>query len=77
MEILTYKTNIQSEKALQKISGMLNLLVGSGNWQIDLSHRDHKLTVFSPGSIKQVKVEEAIKKAGFSAMNLEEYYSIF
>jgi hypothetical protein len=77
MELVVYKTNIQSEEAVQRLSAILNSLVGADNWQIDLSNKDHKLTISSPGAIIQVKVEESIANAGFNALNLEEYYSIY
>lgn len=77
MEIVTYKTNIKNEAALQRVAPHLNRVVGSANWQIDLESSEKKLSVFSPGTINEIQVEDAIRKAGFRALNLDEYYSIY
>jgi hypothetical protein len=77
MELITYKTNISSEAALNKVAPFLNLAVGSTNWQLDLKSNEKKLTIFSPGIINEMRVEEAMHKAGFRALNLDDYYSIY
>ncbi len=77
MELISYKTNIKNENALQRVTPFLNRAVGSANWQLDLESSDRKLTVFSPGIINEIHVEDAIHKAGFRALNLDEYYSIY
>lgn len=77
MELISYKTNIKSEKALLRVAPYLNQAVGSANWQLDLESPERKLTVFSPGIINEIHVEDAIHKAGFRALNLDEYYSIY
>ena len=77
MELISYKTNIKSENALLRVAPYLNRAVGSANWQLDLESPERKLTVFSPGIINEIHVEDAIYKAGFRALNLDEYYSIY
>lgn len=77
MELISYKTNIKNEKALLRVAPYLNRAVGSANWQLDLESPERKLTVFSPGLINEIHVEDAIHKAGFRALNLDEYYSIY
>jgi copper chaperone len=77
MELITFKTNINSESALNKVAPFLNQVVGASNWQLDLNSREKKLTVFSNSIINEIRVEEAIQKAGFRAMNLDDYYAIY
>ncbi|MGB4845333.1 MAG: hypothetical protein WBP16_12780 [Ferruginibacter sp.] len=77
MELISYKTNIKNEKALLRVAPYLNRAVGSANWQLDLESPERKLTIFSPGLINEIHVEDAIHKAGFRALNLDEYYSIY
>lgn len=77
MEIISFKTNINNESALSRVTPFLNRVVGSTNWQLDLKSTDKKLTVFSNSIINEIHVEEAVNRAGFRAMNLEEYYSIY
>lgn len=77
MELITYKTNISSEKALQRVRPFLNSAVGSTNWQLDLNSSDKKLTIFSPGIVNDAMVIDAIQKSGFRAVNMEDYYSIY
>lgn len=77
MELITYKTNISSESAFQKVKPYLDNAVGRGNWQLDLCISDKKLTVYSPDAIDENHVIGAIHKAGYKAVNIEDYYSIY
>lgn len=77
MELISYKTNIKNETGLHRVAPFLNRAVGSANWQLDLESPDRKLTVFSNGIINEIHVVDAIIKAGFRALNLDEYYSIY
>jgi hypothetical protein len=77
MECISYKTNINNASAIIKLAPVLNSIVGSSNWQLDLNSKEKKLTVFTNSFINEIQVEEAIKNAGFSALNLEDYYAIY
>ncbi len=77
MEIITYKTNIRSEKALEKVAPYLNSAVGAANWQIDIADSNKTLSVFSPAYVNEQKVLNAVHCAGFSAMNIDDYYSVY
>lgn len=77
MELISFKTNIGNESALSCVAPYLNLAVGAANWQLDLKSSDKKLTVFSNSIINEIQVEMAVNKAGFRAMNLDEYHSIY
>ena len=77
MELIYFKTNIKSVSALNKVAPFLNRVVGATNWQLGLESTDKKLTVFSNSIINEIHVEEAVNRAGFRAMNVNEYYSIY
>ena len=77
MELISYKTNIKNESGLQRVAPFLNQAVGSANWQLDLESPERKLTVFSNCIINEMNIEDAIHKAGFMALNLDEYNSIY
>ena len=76
MELITYTTNVKSDEALLLLASILNKLLGSPNWQIDMSGSDKKLTVFSPGVIQKEQLMSAIHEAGFKAENLDHYFTI-
>lgn len=48
MELVTFKTNISTEKAVQRVATYLNAAVGTANWQLDIRGADKKLMVYSP-----------------------------
>jgi hypothetical protein len=77
MELITFKTNISNEKALQRVAPLLNNAVGSANWQLDIQGAEKKLMVYSPGIINEMQVVDAVHKAGFYAVNIEDFYAIF
>ncbi|NCT93308.1 MAG: heavy metal transport/detoxification protein [Chitinophagaceae bacterium] len=77
MELIKYRTNIRSEKSVCKIAPYLNQAVGAPNWQIDISSSDRTLEVFSHGRVDERSVIKAIKKAGFSAENIDDYYALY
>jgi len=77
MELISYKTNISSEAALRRVKPFLDNAVGHANWQLDLCISDKKLSVYSPGYVNESMVIDAIRKAGYRAVNIEDYYSIY
>ncbi|WP_353548837.1 heavy metal transport/detoxification protein [Sediminibacterium sp. KACHI17] len=77
MEFITFKTNINSESAVEKIAPLLNTIVGKANWQIDISSSDKKLTAYSQSILNEIEIISAIHKAGFSAISIEDYYLIY
>jgi hypothetical protein len=56
---------------------LLNNAVGAANWQLDVSGVGNKLTVYSPGIVNEMQVMDAVHKAGFHAVNIEDYYAIY
>lgn len=77
MQLITYKTNIRNEAAINKVAPLLNKVIGPANWQIDILNNDKELTVFAPGFVDEELVLKAIRKAGFRAENIEDYFSIY
>lgn len=77
MELITFKTNISNERALQRVAPLLNNALGTTNWQLDVAGAENKLMVYSPGIINEMQVVDAVHKAGFYAVNIEDFYSIF
>ncbi len=77
MELITFKTNISSEKALQLVAPLLNNVVGKANWQLDVLGAEKKLMVYSPGIINEMQVIDAVHIAGFYAVNIETVYTIY
>lgn len=77
MELITFKTNINSEAAIERIAPLLNTIVGKANWQIDISSSDRKLTAYSQSILNEIEIINAIHKAGFSATSIEDYYLIY
>ena len=77
MELLYFRTNINTEEGFNRVAPFLNKVVGTSNWQLDLKSSEKKLTVFSNSSINDLLVEEAVSRAGFRAVNLDDYYLIY
>lgn len=71
MQLLSYKTNISDERALNKVTTVLNNLVGSPNWQLDVSDRYKVLTVFSHDLINEKLLLKSLRKLGVKATSLE------
>ena len=77
MELITFKTNINNSSALQRVTPLLNAAIGSSNWQLDIAGVDKQLKVYSPGIVNEMQVLDAIHKAGFLAINIEDFYAIY
>lgn len=77
MELVTFKTNISTEKAVQRVATYLNAAVGTANWQLDIKGADKKLMVYSPGMVNEMQVIDAVHKAGYYAISMEDYYSVY
>ena len=77
MEIIKFKTNIQTAQALEKVSNALNTTAGLSSWKLDLRNNDKVLTVFADEILQEEKIIDQIHKAGFYAMNMDDYYAVF
>jgi hypothetical protein len=77
MQLITFKTNISNEKALQRVAPLLNTAVGAGNWQLDMSGGENKLMLYSPSIIDEMQVIDVVHQAGFYAVNIDDFYAIY
>jgi len=71
MEILVFKTNIQSKEDIELIAPLLNRLAGDGLWNFDLDDCDKILRVGAP-FVKQEKVIQALAASGFECQELTD-----
>lgn len=77
MELLTFKTNISTSTALHRMAPLLNAAIGSANWELDIASSHKTLRVYSPGKVNEMQVVEAIHNAGYSAINIDDFFSIY
>ena len=70
MEVLVFKTSVQSHEGVNKLTPVLNTLAGFNQWNFALDDCDRILRIISP----TVKAHEAIRllvKNGFECEELE------
>lgn len=60
MELISFKTNIKSVSALNRVAPFLDWVVGSTNWQLDLKSTDKKLTVFQIVSLMSCMLKKLL-----------------
>lgn len=65
MKTTKFKTNIKCSACVDKVTPLLNESVGSGNWQVDLTDPQRKLTV--QGDVSESHLNNALNKAGYKA----------
>lgn len=66
MKALKFKTNINCEGCVTKVSSTLNELVGEGNWQVD-TLKPEKILILSSDYLDESLVKKSLEKAGFKA----------
>ncbi len=72
MEILKFKTSIQSSEALQKVTSLLNQEESIHEWKLDTSHDDHILNVSGKEPDPQ-RVINLLQQAGFRAEFIQAF----
>jgi copper chaperone CopZ len=77
MEIIRFKTNIHTKNELEKISTVLNNVVGLNKWELDLQDADNVLTICAGEFLPEEKIIEQIHEAGYYATNIDDYYSVY
>ncbi len=77
MELITFKTNIGSDSALQRVAPLLNSAIGAANWQLDIMSAEKKLKVYSPGIVNEMQVLDAVQRAGFYAVTIDGFYTLY
>jgi len=64
IDILIFKTNIETEHDLNKIASLLNTENRIRKWSVDRQDIDHVLRIESEGA-DQIQIKEKIAYAGF------------
>lgn len=77
MERICFKTNVDTQAGLHKITPLLNEAVGAGNWKVEIDSPDRLLTICIEKTADIAQAVKAMHKAGYHAENVDEYYSIF
>lgn len=63
---LQFKTNMKCGGCEAKAAPFLNEVLGDGNWQLDTTVPEKRLTVIAPDTTPDA-VRQAVEKAGFKA----------
>lgn len=66
---LQFKTNINCDGCVSKVTPFLNDTEGICHWEVDTTNKDKVLTVASEGIAEQ-EVIEVVQKAGFKIERL-------
>lgn len=71
MKYFRYKTNLKSDDCIVVVKHHLERVPGLLSWEVDLHHPDRTLTAgLSEDEMKQ-EVEEAIRQAGYEAIEMD------
>lgn len=70
MKTYKFKTNINCNGCISKVSSNLNDLVGENNWVVDIKDKDKILTVNTEKD--QQAIETAVKSLGFNIERKKE-----
>jgi hypothetical protein len=70
MEILVFKTNLESFKQTLKLYPLLKTIKGILNWNVDLEDTDKILRLETAG-LSATLVEQVLQTAGFYCRELE------
>ncbi|SEP66845.1 heavy-metal-associated domain-containing protein [Flavobacterium urocaniciphilum] len=65
MKTKQYKTNINCLGCVEKVTPILNPLVGENNWEVNIRDKNKILTVTNE-NLNEPTLIEQIKKAGFN-----------
>lgn len=65
METIKYNTTLKCGGCLEKVTPELNVLVGEGNWEVDLQNTPKVLTVNTEVSEQEIK--NIFEAKGFQA----------
>lgn len=66
MEILKFKTNVDSDKGVEKLGTYLNKEESISRWQLDTNSPEHLLSV-SGHEVDPQRVKNLVDKAGYKA----------
>lgn len=60
---MTFKTNIMCGACIEKVTPVLNELVGENNWKVDIKDPNKILCI--PDSVKEEQLVSALKNIGY------------
>jgi hypothetical protein len=69
MEILVFKTSVQSHQSVLQLTPVLNSLAGFNKWNFALDDCDHILRIISP-TVKAQETIQLLTKNGFECEEL-------
>jgi hypothetical protein len=71
MEVLVFKTSVNTEQHIEELALILNELIQPPSWSFDLEDCDRILRIESPNNISGV-VANAIIQQGFECVELQD-----
>ncbi len=71
MTTLKFKTNLQCNNCVAKVTAILDKLVGSGNWSVDVTDPLKILTIIKTENLSPNEIVEALKSFGYQAEKLD------
>lgn len=71
MKTYTYKTNINCQSCVARVKPELDKLEGVREWKVETGDKDKVLSIKGE-NLKPQEMEEAVKKAGFTATSKKE-----
>ncbi|MFB9864736.1 copper chaperone [Rufibacter immobilis] len=66
MELLKFKTNVQSQQQIEQVGPFLEKLQEIENWKIDVGTEENILSI-SGTNLNPQEIENAVKMAGYTA----------
>lgn len=70
MKTLKFKTNINCNGCVAKVTPVLNGLKGVTNWQVDTASSDKTLTVNLDENVTPQQINLALKSIGFQSQTI-------
>ncbi|MEI6945690.1 heavy metal-associated domain-containing protein [Paraflavisolibacter sp. H34] len=71
METLKFKTTIKCSGCVEKVTPVLNQVVGEDNWEVDTRVPEKVLTIASEEAVNPAEVVKALEGAGYKAEPLK------
>lgn len=72
MYAFRYRTNLKCSDCIITLTPHLEKVTGLQRWQVDLEHPDRTLSVEVEEDVHKTELEEAIRQAGYEAIELPE-----
>lgn len=71
MKTMKFKTNIKCAGCIEKVTPVLNPLVGSENWKVDTENPQKILTIESD-TVSETTLAEQLKNVGYTIEKVTE-----